>query len=645
MFSNDVFKAFLLLFIPYVAIITAGFFVYLAIEYKHGLDVIKKNEHLQVDLAKKSIIRDLKTIRPDMEILANEDYIKQYIKSPSQASKYSIEHSFETFSRSKRIYKQIRFIDMSGMEIVRIDYNNNQASIVQKDALQNKKHRNYFKQGINLSSGSLYISPMELNIENHKIQLPHTPTIRFIMPVYNDKTIKGLIVLNYDADYLLENFDDMLTGTFGHIALLNQDGYWLRSHKKKREWGFILNQNTRFTQNHPTEWQTISTQHNGQILTKSGLFTFVSVYPLQLLQAETNGHVTTDIDPVNQQANPYIWKIISDVPSRTFSKQLIDKLLGFNGLLLITFFAIGFFTSLYFSLNLTERRKLREQMELHAKIYETSTDGIVITNSEQVIVDINAAFEEISGYTRDEIIGNRPNMFSSGSHKSSFYKKLWTDLNAEGFWEGEIHNRHKNGTIYTEWIRITAIKNSANKTTNYISLVSDITQKKSTEDELLKNAHHDPLTGAFNRLAFDERFSHDLSLAKRNNNKLALLYLDLDKFKPINDTYGHQTGDVILQNVTSRILNNIRSSDTLARVGGDEFIIILPQIENKADLKDIIDNLNQVICSPNIFDGREIYVGVSIGYALFPEDGENESELIQKADNDMFNNKRKPESL
>lgn len=645
MFSSDAFKAFLLLFIPYVAIITAGFMIFLAIEYKHNLEVIKKNEHLQLDLAKKSIIRDLQTIRPDMEILANEEYIKNHIKSPTQASRYQIAHSFETFSRSKRIYKQIRFIDMSGMEIVRIDYNNNQASIIQKNALQNKKQRSYFKQGINLTPGSLYISPMDLNIENRKIQFPHTPTIRFIMPVFNKQVISGLIVLNYDADYLLKNFDDMLTGSFGHIALLNQDGYWLRSHRKKREWGFMLNENIKFVHNHPAEWQTISTEDEGQLLSQSGLFTFVSVYPLKLLQAETNGQVISDIDLVSQQTSPYIWKIISDVPSSAFSKQLFGKLFGFNGLLWLTFVAIGFFTSLYFSLNMTERRKLREQMELHAKIYESSTDGIVITDSEQIIIDVNSAFEDISGYTRNEIIGNRPSMFSSGSHKPSFYKKLWTDLNTDGLWEGEIHNRHKNGSIYTEWIRITAIKNSANKISNFISLVSDITQKKSTEDELLKNAHHDPLTGAHNRLSFDERFSHDLSLAKRNNNKLALLYLDLDKFKPINDTYGHQTGDVILQNVTNRILNNIRSSDTLARVGGDEFIIILPQIESKSDMKNIINNLNQVICSPNIFDGREIYVGVSIGYALFPEDGENESDLIQKADRDMFSNKHKPDSL
>ena len=232
-------------------------------------------------------------------------------------------------------------------------------------------------------------------------------------------------------------------------------------------------------------------------------------------------------------------------------------------------------------------------------------------------------------------------MFSSGQHDRSFYKELWESLNKKGYWEGEIYNRHKNGSIYVEWIRISAIKNDEGHVNNYIALVSDITHKKSTEEQLLKHAHHDPLTGAHNRLSFSERFKHDLLLAKRNNYVMAILYLDLDKFKPINDTYGHQTGDKILKQVTTRITNNIRATDTLARLGGDEFIILLPQLEQESDAQKVANSLREIIRTHYTIDKKELYLDVSIGIAVYPRDGQEESKLIEIADRSMYENKQR----
>lgn len=642
MFSKEFTKAFLFIFTPATAFITAGCLLYLYIQYNNDIQIIKKNEYLQLDLASKSIVRDLQNILPDMEILVNDSYMQNYISSDTPASKKKLEQALNTFSRSKRIYKQIRFLDNAGLEKIRIVYNENNASIIHSEIYQNKSDRYYFRESKSLGRGELYISPLDLNIENDIIEIPHAPTIRFVMPVFNiNNVMQGIIALNYDASNMLNHFDEMLEGSYGHIALLNNESYWLRSHKKHREWAFMFNKDIRFNQKHPDEWDVIKSNNKGQIKSDDGLFTFVSIYPLKLIggydkagnspEHSTHHHIDPEL---------YAWKVISDVPKSTLKKILSNKIFGLTGTIWLSGVILSFIASWYLTLSYIDRKKLRNQIDLHAKIYDSSTDGIIITNTNQEIIDINQAFEEICGYSRDEIIGNHPSMFSSGRHEGYFYQALWESLNKKGYWEGEITNRNKNGSIYTEWIRITAIKNSLGTVINYISLISDITHKKSNEAQLIKHAHHDPLTGVHNRLSFDERFKHDFQLAKRNDASLAVLYLDLDKFKPINDTYGHQAGDFILQNVTNKILNNIRETDTIARLGGDEFAIILTQVESRACIINFCINLKDIIRAKNVFDGKDIYVDVSIGYALYPDDADNEKELIAIADKEMFKDKR-----
>lgn len=643
MFKKETLKVLLVILIPYIAIITAGATLLITIQYNHRINLIKKNELLQLDLVKKSVQRDLENILPDIEVLVNERHVQRFIYRQDETSRKLVEQELASFSRNKRIYRQIRLLDIKGNENVRINYINKKIKIIDKKNLQNKKDRYYFMNTINLGRGELYISPLDLNIENEKIEKPHVPTIRFAIAVYdNQDTIRGIIVLNYNANYMLKHFDEMLAGSYGHIALLNQESYWLRSHKHEREWAFMFNKNIKFSLKHPDEWKYINTHDMGQIKSADGLFTFTSVFPLQLIGGYSQNEVENNHKSHHHHdPKSYVWKIISDVPAKKFEQILHEKIFGIIGIIWITLFIVGAIASWYLSLIYWERKKLRYQNELHAKIYNTSTDGIIITDKKDKIIDINAAFTKICGYSRDEIIGNTPCMFSSGRHDQEFYNSLWETLDDKGYWEGEICNRHKSGSLYTEWIRISAIKNNRGDISNYIALVSDITHKKTTEEQLLKYAHHDPLTGVHNRLSFEERFEQNLLLAKRSHSLLALLYLDLDKFKPINDTYGHQVGDMILQTVTERIEKQIRETDTLARLGGDEFVIVLTQIEKTTSADQIADTLRHIILQPIIIEGLELSVDVSIGVALYPRDGSDKDELIEKADTDMFKNKKK----
>ena len=183
------------------------------------------------------------------------------------------------------------------------------------------------------------------------------------------------------------------------------------------------------------------------------------------------------------------------------------------------------------------------------------------------------------------------------------------------------------------------MSDDAVETSNYIALISDITHKKSTEERLLKHAHHDALTGAHNRLSFDERFKHEFLLARRNQRKLALLYFDLDKFKPINDNYGHQAGDAILQAVTDRISSNIRETDTLARLGGDEFVVMLAEIIDDQDAEKVANTLCYLVARPIKFEDLELQVNISVGVAIYPRDGNSEQALLNFADQQMYKNK------
>lgn len=630
--------AFTLIYTPYALFISAGFLVFAYMQYQYNVDLIKTNEKVQLGLVSKSLIRDLEMILPDMQVLVNERLVQQFINQPGESNRQQVEKELESFGSNKRLYRQIRLFDVSGQEVVRVDYKDARTVIVDKENLQSKKDRYYFKEAISLGRGELYMSPLDLNVDNNKVETPYRPTIRFAMPVYNNQDIiKGVLVLNYDAEYLLSHFDDMLVGSYGHIALLNSQSYYLRSHHKDREWAFMFGKEMRFQQRHSYEWNFISSNAEGQVHTDAGLFTYVSVYPLKLIGGFENKEPDySHHDHKHGDAEAYVWKIVSDVPSRVFQKILHDYFFGMFGIVWSILMLMGVATSAYLAISYLDRRKLLKQKELHAEIYNSSTEGIIITDKHSRILEVNSAFLEICGYSHDEVLGNTPAMFSSGRHDADFYKQLWSTLHHQGYWEGEIYNRHKMGAIYAEWIRITAIKNKRGEVSNFIAMISDITQKKSDEEQLLKSAHHDPLTGAHNRLSFDERLEHDLLLAKRNHDLLGLLYLDLDKFKPINDTHGHQAGDVILQIVTERIMHNIRETDMLARIGGDEFVVVLSQVDSIAHVNEVAETLARIIHEPCLVEGKELSVGVSIGVAVYPDNGETVRGLLAYADEKMF---------
>lgn len=273
---------------------------------------------------------------------------------------------------------------------------------------------------------------------------------------------------------------------------------------------------------------------------------------------------------------------------------------------------------------------------LLTKLFESTQEGIMITDINNNILTVNPAFLVTTGYPVNMIIGQNPRILKSGLHSLEFYQNLWNSLNCTGQWQGEIWNRRKNGEIYPEWVNINVIKDSMGVISNYVAIFTDITAIKLTENRLLHLAHHDALTGLPNRLLFQDRLKLALTQSHRNKRMAAVMFIDLDHFKPINDNFGHRIGDQLLQIVAEKLTECVREGDTVARLGGDEFVIILVDIFRIQDCRKIAQKIINICSSLFTIEGHKLQTSASIGISLYPSDGINIDELVKNADSAMY---------
>jgi diguanylate cyclase (GGDEF)-like protein/PAS domain S-box-containing protein len=289
--------------------------------------------------------------------------------------------------------------------------------------------------------------------------------------------------------------------------------------------------------------------------------------------------------------------------------------------------------------DLTEQKKAENELRLAHTVFETSSEGMLVTDAENCIIMVNPAFTAITGYQREQAIGRDPSFLKSDRQDENFYRKMWRSLLLNNRWQGEIWNRRRNGEEYPQWLSIAVIRNPNQSIAHYVALFSDISGRKKAEEILRHQAMHDPLTRLPNRVMFDERLRGSLSRAKRLNRHVALLYLDLDNFKTINDSLGHLAGDRVLQMVADCLQDCLRLEDVVARIGGDEFSAILDDIDSIDDAvataERIIASLGAVECSV----GGEC-VQTSIGIAIYPDHGTDIEDLLHHADNAMYTAKR-----
>ena len=284
---------------------------------------------------------------------------------------------------------------------------------------------------------------------------------------------------------------------------------------------------------------------------------------------------------------------------------------------------------------LLDRKRLIDQRIAHV-VFEVANEGIMVTDKQQRIVAVNPAFSEITGYRPDEIIGQKPSFLSAGKHPPEFYRSMWESLQTHGRWAGEIINRRKNGTLFSEWLSIAVIEGARQGAESYVGLISDITERKQEEEHIRRLAHFDSLTNLPNRVLFNDRLQRAIARAKRSQQTLGILYIDLDDFKEINDNYGHATGDVVLQAVATRLLGALRHSDTVSRRGGDEFVVIIELDGHPEGLSKISQKLQHALNQPLMRHGKAIKLGASIGAARYPDDADEPEKLLAMADSALY---------
>ncbi len=286
--------------------------------------------------------------------------------------------------------------------------------------------------------------------------------------------------------------------------------------------------------------------------------------------------------------------------------------------------------------DISERKKAEEQLRQTALVFETIAEAVIICDENNRIISVNQSFSDITGYTKDEVIGADPRILQSGKHDADFYNKMWGSIINSGAWQGEIWNRKKDGEIYPEWLSIATIRGPYGNIDRYIAVFSDITKRKEDEELIRYQANYDALTELPNRHLLLDRLGFELQRAKRENTLVALMFIDLDRFKPINDTYGHMVGDQLLWEVSKRLTNHVRESDMVARLGGDEFTIILPNIADISEVEHMTSRILNEIDHPFDLNGRELFISASIGITIYPDDGTDISTLMTNADNAMY---------
>lgn len=785
------------------AALLAGIYMVLA---QNDLKTLESKEQIKLRLQEELILNEIESVLSDLFYIAEEKSLNKFVKMQNENDLHILEQQFLIFSRLKSIYDQIRYIDETGMEIVRVNCSNGVSGLVSSGQLQRKNRRPYFQKGMALDKGHIHVSPFDLNIDHGRIEIPIKPTIRFCTPVFDDTgQKKGIVVLNYLGETLLSHINKGLTDARYPSWLLNADGYWLYSDQPDQNWGFMYEnkKDTRLKHRFPYEWDVITREENGRIKTDHGLFSFLTIHPLARCLHKLPSHSKFNCPNATLINDRYHWILVSYVSPANLAGGTVDLRLIIFLLLcltvlvcaLITYFflrnrvirqasavimqelvqlkdslisassvisgetdlkstlkealqsarrlvdarhgalvlmkdgeIIGFLydappsehmppikdgrhnneifkaliedgnsirlsdvskhprfsgfpphhppiktllgvpliyqNELLGGLYLTGKKKnadfseqdesiikilgnhiaamidktaLYEEIRLGTKIFDNSIEGICITDSEGTILKINRAFTAITGYEAEDVIGRNPRILKSDRHDEAFYRIMWESLLQTGQWEGEIWNRRKNGETYPEWLSVSAIRNIKGQTIQYVSIFHDISEVKKTHEELKYQAYHDALTQLPNRQLFLDRLTMALVRAKRHEEKLAVLFLDLDNFKNVNDTLGHKIGDLLLQDVARRLAGTCRDEDTVARLGGDEFIILMADLKNTArDAAGLAKRILRSLNTPFEFSGKPVITKASIGITLFPNDGNTTEDLIKNADMAMY---------
>lgn len=570
------------------------------------------------------------SIRTHAKMLA----VNAFSNNPSLQNKRALADFLSAVLASKPMFQQARFIGVSGHELVRAERIHKGVIVTPDDALQYKGDRYYVKQGLALAEEEIFISPLDLNIENSALVVPFQPVMRLVIAVFDDQGQRqGMLVFNLQGQPLLDIFAD--TKTYSHSAfLVNSDGHVLSGPGNIQHFGFMLGLPAEFKYCYPGAWQKIDSERRGHVITNQGLFVFETVNPLTYIQ----------LRPWDPEKNPELvqdayWKAISFIPTRQlpsiaifFTANTISAyLLGLTVLL----------SAVLALLSASHKRKiLRQKIACQARrfrrIAKALGEGLLVINRQGAITYANPEAEKILGWKKKELITRKcHDVFGTNPDQPEYCPILSVINSGEVFRSQRNIFYRKDGQSIPVDLNAAALIDDVGEEGVVISF-RDYSSIKQYQEEIHRLAFHDTLTGLPNRRALEDRLTQALSFAERHNYFIALLFLDLDHFKQVNDLYGHATGDKLLKEVAGRLSNCVRDTDTVVRLGGDEFVILLPELKQPQDAQMVARKILTALSYPLIIDGEDMGVGVSIGISIAKGNSVPAEQLLQKADNAMY---------
>lgn len=632
-------KRFALIYLSIVMVLSIALLSSIRFDEQRRLERIEVRESSRIAIAKGIVTQDLLVTDSNLRLVANLPLLHWYLDSGNPAQREELAKFLLSLARESRLYDQVRYLDASGQEVIRINYNDGKPAIVPREQLQNKSERYFFRDTIKLNQNEIFVSPLDLNIEQGSLEIPHKPMIRFGTPVFDSAgRKKGVILLNYFGSELLQHFREAMQGGDPHSGmLLNRDGYWLSGAKHEDEWGFMLGKSERtFGRDFPEEWRAISAAEQGTLQTTKGLFVYNTVYPLLPGQHSSMGSALVHA-PSQQEltAHEYYWKIVSFVPHTVLSGAAFYNQTSGRILLVIVYLLLALAAWVIANVTLS-RSQAKSKLQLFRDLVEQSSDGISIVDPvTSRFLDANEALCHDLGYAREELLQRSVMDIQSNIRDEAAWQAHTQTLRAQGKALVEFETLRKDGSRFPAEVslRYVVVANHAYILAN----VRNITEHKKLEDELKRQARIDLLTGLNNRRHFYELAEQELVRAKRYGAPLPALMLDVDHFKSVNDTYGHHVGDLVLQKLSEVCVHTLRGIDILGRLGGEEFAILLPETKSEQALE-AAERLRLAVAGAAVplEHGGSIHLTVSIGVAMFVATDVRVEDLLKRADTALY---------
>ncbi|MCU7806305.1 MAG: EAL domain-containing protein [Candidatus Thiodiazotropha sp. (ex Semelilucina semeliformis)] len=572
----------------------------------------------------------------DLQILADHQALQNWLREGDEKTSSDLNSAMYYFSESKRIYDQVRFTDAEGMERALINYDEDHATIVSKAALQSVSHRSYFSESMKMNQGEIYLSPLSLSKESFPVETSDKPAIHMATPFFFNGKKRGMVVLGLSANYLFSSFKRKLERDLGSIQVLSKEGSYLYGTDTNQGNGLVYtgtDKVKRFANYYPTTWSGISQSKTGFVYEKGRGHAFRKI---QLPSKSRNG-IKFGVD----REIIFLWIIPRlEVAQDMKSAQQVALIIGFGISLLLLFFLL-FFVKVVQS----NQRYQYDAIDLKARlkaVMDTASDAILSFDSDGLVNSYNmATLRMFACDARTFSMSRLQDLIPDGEDELDqlLQKQLSTPAGAVLNLRREFNAKRFND----EWfpLELSLTETIVNGRRQLFAIARDISDRKATEEQIHRKVLFDDLTNLPNRILLRTKLESLITLSQRRKTYGALLFMDLDNFKNINDSMGHLTGDILLCRVAERLTNSLRSEDVVSRLGGDEFVVVLPMLDedqNQASVtaRDVAEKLRQALNQPVLLDGHEYVITPSIGVVLLPSEGTNADDLLRQADTAMY---------